>query len=324
MTSTVRGYLSDLAKELHLDDSEEREILTEIRDHIQDSASDLMEEGLYPDDAFSGAVDELGGHGNVAGAFYQVHSRGSWYHTGLAVLPHILLSLLFALGLWTTPLWLAGMLAVAMVISLFGWRMGRPTWTYPWMGYCLVVPVVSWGLAMSAVGLGAWGVLTKGSLPLGVPIYIASFVYIAGSIWIVIRMVSRVARRDWVIASLMVLPVPFLTYWSFYFYTQPAPVSVQVQQFPGFETSAAVIFLLLAGATALFFRIGRRMLRVALLAITAPSVVVLAWLSYQGGPGFLAVFSLSAMTIAVLLGPALLDRGSSHTTDDSVLFEETG
>ena len=315
MTSQVGGYLSDLRRHLHLADPEERDILHEIRDHIEDSAHDLMDEGITTDDAFSSAIDGLGGPKSVARQLYEVHAQGSWYHTALAVLPHILLALMFALGLWTSPGWLVVLLAVAITISAFGWKMGRPTWTYPWLGYCLLTPIVSWGLAMSTVGYGAWGVLTQGSLPLGIPIYIASFVYVAGSLWIVIRIVSKVAQRDWVMASLTILPIPFLSYWFFFFYNQEDVLPSQGQHLQGVDASAAVVFLILAGATALFFRIGRRVVRVALLAVTAPSVIVLAWLSYQGGPGYMAVFTLSAISVAILLGPALLDQRSDHTRD---------
>ena len=75
----------------------------------------------------------------------------------------------------------------------------------------------------------------------------------------------------------------------------------------GVDSSAAVVFVVLAVATAIFFRIGRRLIRVALLAITAPSMVVLAWLSYKSGPGYLALFAFCAVSLAVLLSPALLD-----------------
>jgi hypothetical protein len=199
------------------------------------------------------------------------------------------------------------MLVVALVISVSGWKMGRPRWTYPWLGYCLVVPVISWGLAMSSVALGAWSVITHWSLPLGIPIYFVSFLYITVSLWLVIRFASRVARPDWVMASLAVLPIPFLAYWFFYFYSRDNLLQSAGQSLEKVDSSAAIVFLILAAATAVFFRIGRRMVRVALLIITAPSMIVLAWVSYQGGPGYLAVFVFAAVSLAALLSPALLD-----------------
>ena len=323
MTSEVRGYLGALAKHLHLATPDEREILHEIRDHIEDSANDLMDEGIPSDDAFTYVINDLDDSRNIARNLYAVHSKGSWHHTALAVLPHILLSLMFALGLWRAPGWLFIALVAAITISVFGWEKGRPTWTYPWLGYCLVAPIVSWGLAMSAVGYGAWGVVTRGVLPLDVPIYIVSFVYIAVSLWVVVRIVSRVAQRDWVIASLTVMPVPFLVYWFLFFYGQKEMV-ISNSYSQGVDASATIVFLLLAAATAAFFRIGHRIARVALLFTTVPSMCVLAWMSYQGGPGYLAVFTLSAMSLAVLLGPALLDHAPKRREKRLTTIEEVG
>ena len=41
--------------------------------------------------------------------------------------------------------------------------------------------------------------------------------------------------------------------------------------------------------------------------ITAPSMIVLAWMSYQGGRGYVAVFIFVAVSLVVLLSPALFD-----------------
>lgn len=182
MTAQVSGYLGELRRQLHVTPGEEQEILHEIRDQIEDRARQLMKEGAPPEEAFSSALRHLGTSRRVASQLYEVHTQGSWHYTVLAALPHILLSFMFALGLWAWPGSLLVLPLLAVVISAIGWKKGWPTWTYPWLGYCLVAPLVSWGLAMSAIGYGAWGVLTTGALPLGIPIHIASFVYVAASL----------------------------------------------------------------------------------------------------------------------------------------------
>ena len=307
MAAAKQGYLSDLRRHLHLEPREGEEILQELRTHVEERTQELIDAGVSPREASNRALDSLGASSKIASQLYQVHSRGSWYHTALAVLPHLLLALMFGLHLWTSPGWVVLMLSVALMVSIFGWRMGRPRWTYPWLDYCLVIPIVSWGLAMSAVSYGAWAVVSRGSLPFDIPIYLASFAYFVFSLWLVIRIVSKVARPDWVMASLAILPVPFLAYWFFYFYNSRDALDSTVLPLQEVDSSAAIVFLILAAATAVFFRIGRRLVRVALLAITAPSAVVLAWLSYQGGPGHVAVFLYSAVSLALLLSPALFD-----------------
>ena len=325
MTAPMQWYLTDLSRQMHLETLEEAEILQEIQVHIEDKAKELIEDGVSSDEALTHALNDLGASEQIARELYEVQSRGSWYHTVLAVLPHVLISLIFALHLWTAPGWVVLMMLVALTISIVGWRKGRPRWTYPWLGYCLVVPIVSWGLAMSAVGYGAWGVVTSGSLPLAIPIYVASLIYIPLSLWLVIRFVSKVVRPDWVMVSLAILPIPFLAYWFFYFYNSGDLTGSGGRPVMEVDSSVAVVFLILAAATAVFFRVGRRLIRVALLVITAPSMIILAWLSYQGGPGYLAVFVFSAFSLAVLFAPALFDlresrpvgplRPRQHTSD---------
>ena len=312
MRSKSNRFIENVVSGLHLDPVQSTEIVDELQAHIEDRAQDLVDDGLSVDHALRQATIELGESDSIAKGFYEVHSRRSWRHAFSGALPHILLALMFALHVWTEPVIVAVMLGTALVISVLGWRAGRPTWTFPWLGYCILIPLISWGLAMSAVGYGAWGVLSRGSLPLDIPIYIVSLAYIALSMWVVIKVVSRVARNDWLMASLTVLPIPFLAYWFLYFYNQQElfdqsanRIGLTLQEI---DSTAAIIFLIMAAATIVFFRVGRRTVRLALLAITTPSVVVLAWLVYKSGIGALAVFAFAIISIAVLMSPALFDR----------------
>ena len=307
---------------MHLQPDEEHEILNELQAHVEDHVQELMASGVPSDEAIDSALKNLGATNEIANQYYEVHSRGSWYHTALAVIPHLMLALLFGLHLWTAPIWVMVMLAASISITVVGWRMGRPRWTYPWLGYCLVAPIVSWGLAMSAVGYGAWGVITQGVLPLSIPIYAASFIYIAFSVWVVIRFVSRVVRPDWVMASLAVLPVPFLAFWFFYFYNGGDLLQAEAGILEEVDSSATVVFLIIGIATAVFFRIGRRLIRVALLLITAPSLIIIAWISYQGGAGYVAVFLFAVISLAMLLSPALFDMKDPPTDDYRLRSDE--
>ena len=316
MRSNSNRFIDNVISELHLDPTQSNEIIDELQAHIEDRAQDLVDLGASIDEALRQATRELGESDAIAKGFYEVHSRRSWRHAFLGALPHILLALMFALHVWTQPVIVALMLGTALIISVLGWRAGRPTWTFPWLGYCILIPLISWGLAMSAVGYGALGVLTRGSLPLGIPIYVVSLTYIALSMWVVIKIVSRVARNDWLMASLTVLPIPFLAYWFLYFYNQQELFNQSANRagltLQEIDSTAAIIFLIIAVATIVFFRIGRRTVRLALLAITTPSVVVLAWLVYKSGIGAIAVFAFALISIAVLMSPALFDQPISQ------------
>ena len=321
MTSHIRGYLNDLARQLHLDPREERGILSELESHISDRAQELVETGVAPDVALHAAINDFGASDDIAVRLYEVHSRGTWNHTTLAALPHLLLSLLFAFHLWVNPTWVAILVAASVGMTVLGWRKGRPRWTFPWLGYCLVVPILSWGLAMTVVGYGAWSVVARSVLPFSIPIYIASLIYVGVSLWFVIKNVSKVVRPDWIMASLAILPLPFLGYWFFYFYNRGEVLQSDSRILQEIDSAAAIVFLILGAATAVFFRVGRRMIRVVLLIITAPSLIVLAWVSYQGGAGYFALFFFSAISLAILLTPALLDFQESKSPAQSISGE---
>ena len=285
MTSLLHVYLQDLERQLHLERPERSEILFELRHHIEDNARELMDEGITADDAFSSSIEDLGGTKSLARRLYEVHSQGTWHHTALAVLPHLLLSAVFALGWWRGPLWVSVLLIVAVAISVYGWTTGRPAWTYPWLGYSIIAPIVAWRLAMTALGYGAWGVLTQGSLPLSSPIYIASIAYLA---------------------SLTIFPLPFIIYWTYFFYPGSGAPHLDAQGLHAVSASAAIMFLAVAVATAIFLRVGRRAVRAALLLAAAPAITAFVWLSYQSASGYLGLLAISAVTLTVLLSPATI------------------
>ena len=81
MGAVNRGYLSDLRRHLHLGPREGDEVLHELEAHIEDKARDLIERGASADVALNQALDEFGRPDRVARQLYEVHTRGSWYHT---------------------------------------------------------------------------------------------------------------------------------------------------------------------------------------------------------------------------------------------------
>ncbi len=313
MTASRDAYLRDVARNLHVPGSEEGLILRELKGHIEDAANDLMDEGIAADDAFSFAVDELGDSENLASKLYEVHTRGSWNKTALAVLPHALIAMTFAIGIWTSIGWIALLLATGVAVTVFGWTRGRPSWTYPWLGYSLIAPVASWALALGVVAYGTWGLVTRGTLPVSLVIFLVSPVYFAVASWFLFRILTRIAHRDWVMVSLATLPTPLLLYWSYYFYNHSVVLTASGLRLQGINSSAAIIFLLLGAATTVFFRVATRLFRILLVAALGPVFVVLAWLSLSGGPSPAAVLVLASVSAAIMLSPILLERKGRTT-----------
>ncbi len=305
MSESPKNYWRDLLRQLHLDSSSKTEVLKELQTHVQDKIRDLMEKGLSPEQAFRLALESLGKPRAIALKIYEIHSSSSWKDTLIGVLPHLMFSLLFAFHLWTNVTLVVLLLLGTALVSLRGWRNGRPSWTYPWLGYSLLAPVVSWVLALAALGYGAWSLVTSGKLPYGLPIYLASLIYIPVSLWIVISILRNVIKQDWLLASLTTFPFPFLAYWLLYMNSHAALFNHSFRQA---DTSTALVFLLLAISTAIFLHVGKRLLRIALLILTTPPIVVMAWMSHQGGPGYPVIFLYSVVSVALLLAPALIEQ----------------
>lgn len=141
---------------------------------------------------------------------YEAYSKGSWSDTMIASLPHLIIAGLFASHLWHHLL-LAPIAFISIVcVTLFGWWHGKPNWLYSWVGYSLVPLLiggyVSWPTLKQAASFLLWG---HGSFPsIWVLLLIcALFVF---SLWIIIRTTIRVVKRDWILASLMLVPLPIL------------------------------------------------------------------------------------------------------------------
>ena len=321
MIAQIRGYLYDVSRRLHLDPGVQHDVVSEFQAHLEDRAQELMDDGASQEAAIQGALQALGRPKGIASAMYSVHSRATWWETAIAVTPHILFAILFAFHLWTIAAWMGLLLAASAVMAFRGWKKGRPSWTYSWLGYCLIVPAFVWFMALASIGYGAWSLVSRGTLPLAIPVYIASLVYLPVALWVLVWLLSSVIRRDWLLASLMAWPFPFLTYWLLYIKGRGDFFSPAGSTFQQVDTSTAFVFVILAVVTALFLRIGQRLLRVALVLITAPALAILAWVSYQGGPGYLAMVFFFLFSVIFLLSPALLE-GRLHEESSPELLGE--
>ena len=169
--NTRRGgsYLSNLAKHLHLAPEAKDDILREMEGHLEERTVEMEKAGLSASEARRRASQHMGRPGAVAGDLYAIHSRGSWRDILLATLPHLLLAALFALHLWTEILVLMVAMALFTFIAYRGWKKSGAKWTYSWFGYCLAAPTISWIMAFMALGYAGYTLLTKGSLPFGIP-----------------------------------------------------------------------------------------------------------------------------------------------------------
>jgi hypothetical protein len=297
---------------MRLEPQEQREVLLELQSHLEDEAEELERQGLPPDEAFKRAVQTLGKPGLLASNLYAVHSRASFWEMVLASLPHFLFAALFALHLWTASIWVALFVISATVTSIVAWQRGQPKWLYPWLGYCLVAPVALWLFSVSELGRAAWASVVQGRVPLPVMAYVGMALYaplvllVLWSIWV------KVVQRDWLYASLVLLPFPFLTSWLLYLNAHGGPFAYDVRRLLEVDGATALVFLGLGLTTAIVYRVGRRFLRVAILTVAVPLLVLTAASAYQGSILSGTAFLMLLFSISILALPAMMESKLAH------------
>jgi hypothetical protein len=319
MPGDVSTYLASLARRLHLDPKEEREIILELQAHLEDKAAELEAEGMDRETATAQAVSEMGRPAAVASRMYAVHSPGVWRDVILATVPHFLLASLFALNLWSHYFLVSLLLIGIAFVTWRNWRAGRPSqWSYSWMGYTLAAPAISWLLSLITLGYGAWTLFTKGQLPFNVVLFLLLIGYVPFSMWIVFNVVYKIAKRDWLLVSLTALPFPFLTSWVLFLNWSGGLWSDHGERMQQTDTARAFIFLALAVTTAAFLKVGPRVLRIGLLALITSILIVITALSLPVDLGFVAVGLMMLASVAFLLSPVVLEAKANRRNGLSV------
>ena len=308
MPFEVANYLHAMARRLHLDPAEQDEIIHELETHLEDKAAELETQGVDHDTAEARAVQEMGAPGEVARGMYEVHSTGVWRDVLLATIPHFLLASLFALHLWS-HYFLVSLLLIAIVfVTWRNWRAGSPSkWSYSWMGYSLAAPALSWLLSLITLGYGAWTLLTTGQLPFNVVFFFLLIGYIPFSMWIMASVILKMVKRDWLLASLTALPFPFLTSWVLFLNWQGGLWSDHAERMQDSDTARAFIFLAMAVTTAVFLKVGPRLLRIGLLTVATSILVVITAASLPVSLNTMAVVLMIVASLAFLLSPAVLE-----------------
>ncbi len=278
MTTALNHYLEIIRANLRIDLAEEKEVISELETHIEDKLQELKESGLSEEEAEKTCLGLLGSAKLIARQIYEAHSQGSWRQAFLAAMPHLLFAALFALNWWHHIGWLSIILVMVIGTSIYGWWHGKPAWVFPWLGYSLV-PVAALGLILPYLPR-EWSLLT-------IPLYFLL------TLWWMFCLVIQTTRRDWLLSSLMLLPMPIIVGW---FLTLVPDAKITGQTFERINYFApwiALSFLILALTIAAFIRLRQRWLRIALLSISGLLTLTLV-VYYAGG-------RLSAQTFAGLI-----------------------
>jgi hypothetical protein len=316
MQAEVKSYLDEVRTHLHLDPRTERRVIHELHTHFQEKVLDLEEEGMAEKEATVEALTSFGDARSIARLMYEAYSRGSWMEALISCQPHLIVAALFATHVWRSPVLLCGAFGAIMVITFLGWRNGVPNWLYSWVGYAVLPLLILSYLSFDPVTRTILFIMRGAGSP--APLWqlaVLAALY-AFTIWLIASATVTVARRDWILVSLMLLPLPVLGIWIISV-TQSEGFLLNALRslewrFSRWDTAMAYFFVVLGVTTVLFIRIRQRALKVT--AVIAVGIIggAAAARSIWGDLGILQLAMVSLSLLLFLTIPLLLRALLGH------------
>ncbi len=312
MLPEVRNYLDDVRSHLHLDPVTERQIISELYTYFQEKVAELEENGVCEKDATKTAIESFGRARVVARSMYEACSKGSWSDAVKASLPHLIIASLFAVHLWQHPVLAPLAFTVIVGVTLFGWWRGKPDWLYSWVGYSLlpllIIGYASWPTLKQAASFLFLG---EGSLP-SVWLLVLVLVFCVVSLWVIVSTAKRVVKRDWILTSLMLVPLPILGSWLFNIEQMGGLFQGTGTALHQWDTSMALVLTVLGVTSAAFIRLRQRVLKVGAVVTIGVIAGTIAAHNLWGHLGFLGLLGMSVLSLLFLLSPALLESRIGH------------
>ena len=316
MQAEVESYLDEVKTHLHLDPHTERRVINELYSHFQEKVCDLEGEGMAEEEATAEALSSFGEARSIARLMYEAYSRGSWMEALISCQPHLIVAALFATHVWRSPVLLGAAFGAIVVITLLGWRNGVPNWLYSWVGYAVLPLLILSYMSFDPMTRTILFIVRGVGSPAPVwQLSVLALLY-AFTIWLIASATVTVARRDWILVSLMLLPLPVLAIWVISV-TQSEGFLLHALQgletrFSRWDTAMANFFVALGVTTALFIRIRQRALKVA--AVIAVGIIggAAAARSIWGDLGLFQLIAVSVCLFLFLTIPFLLRAIFSH------------
>lgn len=285
------SYLDNLKDYLRVDPATASDVVRELDAHLEDKSQELRESGFSKEEATETAVQFLGSPRLVARQMYEVYSQGSWRQALFAALPHFLIAALFALHCWHSTIWPLAILVAVISVVIYGWCHGKPAWLFPWLGYCLI-PVLAVGTLLIFLP-GGWA-------------WLATAAYVPLALFALVSATKQTIKRDWLFASLMLLPIPIVLGWILALGIEDGLLQYEHV----YDTSPwiALSFAVLAVTAATFIRIRQRWAKAGALLTAQILLLQMGALTGKYAVSFWAWVLLILLCLSLLIGPALLER----------------
>ncbi|MDD4635267.1 MAG: permease prefix domain 1-containing protein [Dehalococcoidales bacterium] len=309
MQPEVRIYLEEVRSHLYLRMDIEKQLTAELNSHLQQKINDLVMQGYSQEEAIKNAIISFGKAESVARLLYEACCKGSWIDALILSFPHFLAALVFV----SNPLHKAEIIlpifGIFIAVSLFGWFRGKPDWLYSWVGYTMLPLFAGGFLLIPIVGQFINAVFAGGIFP-PIGLFIGVGFYCLSAVWIVLKLSLQVIKRDWLLASLMLAPLPIIGCWLFH-----------IQQTGGLFTGIEIEYLtqpvaqalLVLGFTSvLFIRLRQRLLKAGVAVTVLFISMMVVGQSLWGDVGFFGLLGLSLFSLLIFVIPAITSAAIGH------------
>jgi hypothetical protein len=216
-----------------------------------------------------------------------------------AAMPHLLVAALLAVRIWHGVGWLAyGLLGIIILfftsVVIVGWRKGRPTWMFPWLGYYLLPMVLAGSLIVSLPESLSW---------------VIGLVYIPLAMLVIFFIIRQTLREDWLLASLMLMPLPIAVFWGLSLGLNPMNETEVVGWRLLAESPRMALTCLALGVTSVIFvRVKKRWVKTVALLAPELGIIVMLAVTVDNPLGFIGCALLITGAAALVLSPAWLEK----------------
>jgi hypothetical protein len=293
MTHELANYLESIRSNARLDNNDEPAVMSELEAHIEDKLQELTESGLSEEDAVRTCIWQMGGIKALARQIYEAYSQGTWKQVLMAAMPHFIFGLLFMLNWWHYPQWSSIALVVTLGMAVYGWGHGKPAWVFPWLGYSLI-PVIAAGIFLLYIPTN-WS-------------FLGIIIYFPLAAWWVLRIVVQTTKKDWLLSTMMLLPLPIMVGWYLAICPTGKITDESLEKVNTLAPWIGISFMMLAFTIGTLIRVRQRALRIGLLAVSGLLTITVAVCMATGHWDKASFFWPVVGLWVVLLFPPLLER----------------
>lgn len=312
MLPDIREYLDEVRSHLYLDSAAERQIIQELETYFEQKTADLRDFGLSADEAARVAIRCCGRPRIIAQRMQEAYGTRGWGAALLACLPHLLVAGLFASHQWRHPLITTLIFTCVGGVAFYAWLHGRSRWVYPWLGYMLLLLIVGLYASYPVLETAALSLFYDGVSGPSVWLVLGVASACALSIWFITHVTLSVVTRDWSLASLMFLPLPFVASWL-YSVEQAGGLASGGASLYLWDTRMCIVLVIFGLTSAVFVHFRERALKIGALIAVGVVAGTMACRNVWDGLGLVGVAVTSLLLLFFMLSPAVLESRIDHS-----------